>query len=583
MPMPKLCFLIPAAILLPLLGCGRGGESPAQQHSAQSQLIPPSADRGPPPAINSQVKLAVLVVFDQLRGDYLTRWQHLLGPDGFARLIKRGAFFTNCYYPYATTTTGPGHASMLTGTCPDRHGIINNNWFDPHEMTTDDEEALGVYCAGSVRFKLVPSDESSRNKFAGSPERLLSPTVADTLKAVSHGHSKVYGLSLKDRSAILPVGKSPDGAFWFTTRFVSSTYYFEKLPGWVISFNASGFADQWFGQSWERFRSDIDYDVESGPDHVVGEGKGANQGLTFPHPFAAGLDKPSKKYYEAVANSFAGNDLLWAFTQACIREEKLGQRQVPDLLTISFSSNDLVGHCWGPDSQEVLDITLRSDALMAQMLKYLDDTIGENHYAIVLTSDHGICPIPEVAAAKGLDAKRILPTAFLTAAKHLADRFGPGQWIEANSPPWVYLNRRLLAAQGRTPEEVAQVLAEFLSQQQGVARVITRQELLGDIPETDVVARLVKRSFHPDRSGDVYILLKPYHLLGGPTSTGTTHGSPYDYDRHVPLIVYGPGVTAGVKDEPTTPQAAAAVLAEFLGIPPPRDAEVPVPKTLYGQ
>jgi hypothetical protein len=551
----------------------------------------------PPAADKPRVKLAVLVVIDQLRGDFLEKWKPLFGPDGFARLQSEGAWFTNCHYPYATTTTGPGHASMLTGTCPDRHGIVNNNWYDR-------AAAADVYCAASTRYRLVPpvpkaaeeepkegATTAPRPKTGGNPERLLSETVADVLKQTYGAKAKVFGLSLKDRSAILPTGRRPDGAFWFVGRFVTSDYYTERVPDWVEAFNESKAADRWFGKDWTRFRPDLDYAQHSGPDNAAGEGRGQSQGRVFPHPTGAktGINKT---YYDALATSPFGNELLLEFTRACVTAEGLGTDDVPDLLVVSFSSNDLVGHAWGPDSQEVLDVTLRSDAMMADLLKFLDDRVGKGNYVLALTADHGICPLPEASAAKGTEARRVDMRPVLAAAeKHLQAMFGaPAQpeakekaksaWIEATSAPWLYLNRRVAAAAGKAEAEVARALADFLAKQDGVYRTFTREELAGELPATDVIGRQVKRSFHPDRSGDVYVLLKPYHLPGRPIDTGTTHGSPFEYDTHVPLLVYGPGVPGGARSERVTPQATAAILARFLDIRPPKDADFPVPETL---
>jgi len=562
-----------------------------------------------PPADKPRVKLAVLVVFDQMRGDFLERWKPLFGPGGFARLLADGAWFKNCYYPYGTTTTGPGHASVLTGTCGDRHGIVNNNWYDR-------AAAAEAYCAGSTRYKPVPDvpkaaqeepKPDAKPKPVGNPDRLLSETVADVLKRVHGERAKVFGLSLKDRSAILPTGKRPDGAYWFDGRFGTSTYYADRVHEWVGAFNAGRPADRWLGKEWTRFRPDLDYAKYSGPDDGPGEGKGIQakdgtkllwqQGKTFPHP--VGKDRLAKPYYDAVATSPFGNDLLLEFAKACVTAEELGKDDVPDLLVVSFSSNDLIGHAWGPDSQEVLDVTLRSDALMAELLGFLDEKVGKGNYVLGMTADHGICPLPEVSAAKGIEAKRVdSKLLHLGAEKHLHAAFGPADqpapkadakgdppkgktaWVEATSLPWLYLNPRFVKASGRSHAEVARTLADHLAKQDGVARAFTREELAGELPESDVIGRRVRRSFHPDRCGDVYVLLKPYHLFGKVTDTGTAHGTPYDYDRHVPLVVYGPGVPGGPRAEPVTPQAAAAVFARFLGVPAPKDAEFPVPATL---
>jgi predicted AlkP superfamily pyrophosphatase or phosphodiesterase len=562
-----------------------------------------------------RVKLAVLVVFDQMRGDYLQRWGPLFRADGFARLQRDGAWFTNCHYPYATTTTGPGHASVLTGTCADRHGIVNNNWW---------ENGAGVYCAGSTDYQFVPPlpeaparDEKADKKKpeVGTPERLLSETVADVLKRETGGKAKVFGLSLKDRSAILPTGRRPDGVFWFHGAFRTSTYYTGRkdVPVWVERFNVSKVADRWFGKKWERLRSGELYDAAVGPDVQPGEGKGVNQGVEFPHP-TTGL-KPGEplrlgaKYYEALANSPFGNDLLLEFAKTCVIEEKLGTGAVPDLLVISFSSNDLIGHTWGPDSHEVLDVTLRSDLLMADLLAFLDERVGKGRYALAVTADHGICPLPEVTREKWRregrtdwqEARRVDPGALQKELDaHLAARFPTNKaadgktapWVDAFAVPWpwVDLKESTLKASGLPRERVAAEAATFLAAQPGVARAFTRSELMGPISPSDEIAMKMKRSFHPARCGDVGVVLKPYCIPSGRVEaktkggwepqTGTTHGAPYDYDTHVPLFVYGPGVRGGERDEPTTPQALAPIFAKWLNVPPPKDAEFPIPTTL---
>lgn len=563
--------------------------------------------------IAEPVRLAVLVVFDQLRGDFLERWAELFGPDGFRRLQREGAWFVHCHYPYGVTTTGPGHASILTGTCPDRHGIVNNNWYE------DGEE---VYCATSTRYRLVPApvnpnetgDESAavggkpRPPRAGTPERLLTETVGDVLRAV-HPRSRIFGLSLKDRSAILPVGRRPDGAFWFTQRFVTSTYYADQLPEWVEAFHRRGVAERWFGRSWERCCPNVDYTRWSGPDDQEGEGvgvrvtaakdaaKGWSQGRVFPHPLhPQQRTKPAREYYEALANSPFGNELLLEFAKACIDAERLGADDIPDLLVVSFSSNDLVGHTWGPDSQEVLDITLRSDRIVAELLRFLDERVGKGKYLLVLTADHGICPLPEVSRQRKIHAQRVNVRWLLQQLEgHLTQLYGAppasaatqgrkAAWLEAVSAPWLYLNPRVLSAVGRTREEVAKEAARFLTEQPEVHRALTREDLTKGFPQADAVGQRMARSYHPQRCGDVAIVLKPYCLPGSSSSltppTGTTHGAPFSYDTHVPLLVYGPGIPGGVRHEATTPQAAAAIVSRWLGLPLPRQAEYPVPRTL---
>lgn len=597
--------------LLGLAACTRPAPSPTPAPSPDPTPAPAPGESG-----KAKVKLAVLVVFDQMRGDYLEKRRPLFGKDGFARIQNDGVTFTNCHYPYGTTTTGPGHASMLSGTCGNRHGIVNNNWY---------EHGQSMYCAGSTRYQFVPGP-TPKNGTVGNPDRMLAETVADVLKA-AHPAAKVFGLSLKDRSAILPTGKRPDGAYWFTGKFVTSTYYDDKVHPWVEAFNASKAADKWFGKDWTHFRTDLDYEKWSGPDAGAGEGKGVQvtakddpakgwcQGVSFPHPNTGGKDKPNSKYYESLANSPFGNELVLEFAKTCVTAEHLGADDVPDLLVVSFSSNDLIGHTWGPDSQEVLDVTLRSDALMADFLAFLDEKVGKGQYLLGITADHGVCPLPEVSRAKGLDAKRVDPKELQKMIEdHLTKAFGAAgagakdadepkkadaadgeddtdatnkskkpAWVDVVSYPWVYLNPKVVSAAGKTRAEVAKAAAEALAKHPYVHRTFTRAQLEAGFPADDAFGNRVKRSYHPDRCGDLCIVLKEWCLPSTQLGTGTTHGTPYPYDTHAPLLFIGPGVSGGAKDEATTPQAAAAVFAKWLGVRNPNKAEFPVPKALDGK
>ncbi len=582
-------------------------------------LVLGESEPSPPPGSKAtpEVRLVVLVVFDQLRADLIARpdWREHFGKDGFRRLQDDGAWFTNCHYPYAITSTGPGHASMLTGAPPAATGIVNNEWYD---RTRKREQ----YCAGEERFELVPAppvavkgEEAATRSFryAGAPTRLLAPTVTDVLKGYHDGRGKVFGVSLKDRSAILPSGQRPDGAFWFDGRFVTSTYYADAVPKWVAEFNASGKADSYFGKDWVRVRPDLNYDTLAGPDKGEGEGSGVGQGATFPHPMFGGKEKDGTpfdsakeagaKYYDALACSPFGNHLLLDFAKTCIDAERLGTDDEPDLLTVSFSSNDLIGHSWGPDSHEVLDCTLRSDAVLAGLLAHLDAKVGKGKYAVILTADHGICPLPEFAAKHperypdARDAKRVSGVALLMGAEmHLREKFGKPNtsddkstskgWIESPSPPYFYLNHRVAEGHKVPVATVAAELAKWLETQDGVQAAYTA-ERIKDVTtnKTDPVLDRVRLAYQPERSGDVYVVLKPYHLLNSPTSTsklftGTTHGTPNSYDTHVPLLVYGPGVKGGVREELVAPLHAAPIAAKFLGVPPPARAMYGVPRTL---
>jgi hypothetical protein len=540
--------------------------------------------RGTPTLSPQAPRLLVLVVFDQLRGDYLERWQPLFGTGGFRRLQTEGAWFTNCHYPYAITVTAAGHASLLTGCSPQRHGIVGNDWYER-------DGPVPVYCVASDRYQQVPARVVGEKKTLGSvsgvsPQRLLVPTVSDVLKEASGGKSRVVSLSFKDRSAVLPAGHHPDACYWFdgTGRFVTSSYYRDRPHAWVAAFNAEQPGQRWFGKKWERLRPDLDYERYSGPDDVPGEGKGFGQGRVFPHPFGGTPERPDRSYYEALYNSPFGNEMLLDLTKRAIESENLGHGPAPDLLCVSFSCNDPIGHCYGPDSQEVLDVTLRSDRIMRDLLAFLDERVGPDRYLLALTADHGVCPLPEVSRTHGIAAER-LGTALLTAeadeflTKTIGAKKTPTRWVETTQGPWMLLNRQALRDSGWSPGAAADSLAQWLRRQPGVFKAYTRAQLSRPA-SGDADLERMQRSFYPERCGDVVVLPKAYSLFVPPFSTGTTHGTPHAYDTHVPLLVYGPSIHGGARDEAVTPQAIAAVFAHFLGLASPPSAEAPVPDSL---
>lgn len=542
----------------------------------------------PPPA-NGPVRLAVLLVFDQLRGDYPGRWQELFVADGFNRLLKEGAWFQNCHYPYSQTFTGPGHASLATGCSPWKHGIILNDWLDRPSSTP-------VYCATLPRYQTVPPPPPSAEpgkkakEGSGSPERLQARTLADALKDSTAGKARVVALSLKDRSAVLPGGLRPDACYWFeqaTGGFVTSTYYREGMHPWVEEFNQGKPADRWYARDWQKLRPDLDYARYSGPDDASGEGTGSKQGRTFPHPMDGGKGTISKAYYDALYNSPFGNDLLLALVKKAIEAEHLGQHETPDLLCLSFSSNDQVGHSWGPDSQEVLDTTLRTDRLLRDLLRHLDTQVGKGRYIVALSADHGVCPLPEQSRQQGKDARRLSSSVvFKEADAYLQETFpspassGVPALLKVFHDDTIYLNPVWLRLLGLPPARAETALARWLEKQPGILRAFTRTQLLAPLSPRDALAQKVRRSFHPERSGDVILVLQPYCLMST-YLTGTTHGTPHSYDTHVPLLVYGPHIRPQVRTDAVTPQAATVILAQALGIQPPRDADVPVPEHLF--
>ena len=554
------------------------------------------------PAAESQEparpKLVVMVVFDQMRGDYLKKWQPLFTDGGFKRLQDEGAWFTNCHYPYAYTLTAPGHTSLSTGTTPSVHGIIANDWYDRAT-------------AESVTSVTPPPEEVTKGV---GPYRRKVESVGDVLLRVLTGKGRVASVSIKDRAAILMAAMRAQICYWFSStsgNFGTSAYYRPDPHPWVTKFNKLRAADQWLGRSWDRFDSNLDYVKHSGPDDFISEGTGYRQGQTFPHPFQLGISKDAKKnkqnFYDAVTNSPMGNELLLQFAKTAIVNEKLGQGDTTDLLCLSFSSNDLIGHCWGPDSQEVLDVTLRSDALIKDLLDFLDAKVGKGNYYIALSADHGVCPLPEFAKGKPAyldptklvkEAERVDPEILTTQAElFLNAKFLPAgkkaPWLEQpkKGNPWLYLNHATLKELKLKQPDVERALADWYNTQPGVERAFTRTEMTGeDSREPSDLLLSVRRSFRPDCSGDVMVIIKPYHLFSPATLTKnpdkltsyrTTHGTPHPYDTHVPLLVMGPRVIPGNRDQRVTPQAMASILAEALGVPAPGSASYKLPEGLF--
>ncbi len=351
---------------------------------------------------------------------------------------------------------------------------------------------------------------------------------------------------------------------------------------WVEEFNRTRIADRWLGKDWGRLRPDLDYEKFSSPDDSPGE----NKNRTFPHALGAGPAKPGKRYYEDVTTSPFGNDLLLELVRQAVLKEQLGRHDDPDLLCVSFSSNDLVGHGWGPDSQEVLDVTLRTDLIVKQLLETLDEQVGKGRYALVLSADHGVSPLPEASRARGLDARRINPKPLLEKAEaFLAGKFPQPNGdsvrpFESFGGDSIYLSPTWLRSANVSSPQAEAALADWLKGQPGILTAYTRTQLLRGIPAEDVIGQHVARSFDPDRSGDAILVTRPYDLLTD-WLTGTTHGTPHEYDTHVPLLAFGPGIRPGVRTDAVTPQAAVAILALALGVKPPADAGAPVPGRLF--
>jgi predicted AlkP superfamily pyrophosphatase or phosphodiesterase len=469
-------------------------------------------------------KLIVAILVDQMRYDYLERFEEHFTTNGFRLFLNNGVFMTFAHYNYMPTVTGPGHASFLSGAAPMMHGIVSNDWYDR-------KSGREVYCADD---QSVDGVGATPGKGRMSPRNFVGDTFADELR-LRFG-SKVVGISMKDRGAILPAGKKPTGAFWFHSsngNFVTSTYYTTALPEWVQAFNKRKRAADFVEKSWDRL---LDEKFYLNPDDGAGEGNLAEEKKPlFPHKIAR-----SKDNFDPVISSPFGNQILVEFAEAAVEGEKLGQGEKPDLLCISFSSIDYVGHKFGPYSQEVQDMVLRLDRQLEEFFDYLEKKIGLEQVMITLTADHAVAPPIEFAKKEGFDAEGFDETAWFGELKtRLSEEYGPGRYLLGSKiyTGQLYLNHATLERKKISVAEISGIIRETALASGKYQAVFSREQLLeGRAPGP--LGQLAINGYNAERSGDVVLIPKPY-VIPGAGKTGTTHGSGYAYDTHVPILFFG--------------------------------------------
>ena len=503
-------------------------------------------------------KLVVGIVVDQMRYDYLTRFRDKFGEDGFERLINDGFSCNNNHFNYVPTYTAPGHTSVYTGTTPQNHGIISNSWYNKFEKKS-------VYCVDDDN---VSSVGTSSNAGQRSPHRLLTTTITDQNRLATQMRGKTIGVSLKDRAAILPAGHSANAAYWFQGReeghFITSDYYMDELPKWVNDFNASAKANNYL-RPWKPLM-DIETYTESGPDlNKFERGFKGKDEAVFPYDLAT-LNKTNGGY-DILKTVPYGNDLLADFALAALDGEKLGQSADTDFLTISFSATDYVGHNFGVNSKEIEDTYIRLDRDLARILTGLDEKVGKGNYTVFLTADHAAVNVPAYLESVKIPGGYFDSNKFEQEVKSFVEqKYGRDDLIENISNYQVFFSYKVLADNDIDAEKLQKEIAHFALQYDQVFMAFTRAQMSAG-NYTNGVAELVQRGFNQKRSGDVFIVLEPAVISY--SHTGSTHGSPFGYDTHVPLLFYGAGIKKGKSYSPTVIPDIAPTIAALLGIEPP--------------
>lgn len=537
-------------------------------------------------------KLVLFITVDQLRGDMLPRYRDRFGEGGFRRLLEGGVYYADAHYRHATTFTACGHATLFTGGNPPEHGIAANNWIDP-------ETAERVYCVEDDRHVIIGNEP--KDHLGTSPRNLTSSTLGDELVIATAGRSRVFSVSIKDRGAILPGGHLGK-AFWYSADiggFVTSTYYYDEYPWWVRAWNESRLIEEYRDTEWKLLRDRSEYVFGDQDDRSCESGYGS-LGRVFPHPMR---DDTTASLYKTLIYTPFGDELTLDFAINLLKEEKLGQQEATDLLAVSFSVTDYIGHAFGPNSLEYEDNLLRLDRAIARLLAAVDKTVGRDNVVTVLTADHGIDGAPEHLytlvggddadechrltaledGRKVLDldegscgaccelAGRIGAEQLLSEARSVLEEMGAGSdAVSGFWNPGVFLSSAALRRDGVDLAEAERRIASRLQQLPGVSLSMARSDLLaGRIPAGPMAER-VARSVHGRRSANVFIVQEPsWHLYHDATRYAAMHGSPYSYDTYVPIIVAGPGVEARAVHRRVAPSDIAPTLALMLGIEAP--------------
>ncbi|MCB0630528.1 MAG: alkaline phosphatase family protein [Saprospiraceae bacterium] len=544
---PKLTILL---CIIFLLSCGR-------------KAVPAPANYDEPFGLaNKQMESPRLIVFlsvDQMRASYLDRFSEFY-TGGLKRLRDQGLFFDNAHHEHGVTLTAAGHATLSTGRFPMHHGIIANDFFN---RKTQEME----YAVDDPSVKIVGVDQAAPSH---SPNNLKVPAIGDWMKK-DNRQSKVYGVAFKDRSAILMAGQHPDQAFWFNdiaSRFISSSYYGNRYPQWANEIVGRVLMKDEIEHGWyKKLKDDSAYERLAGPDDVIFEN--VRFLPEFPHTKTrmAGFVRPETREREMLWTTPFGDELTLQFARQLVIHNQLGADEIPDLLAISCSTADAIGHHFGPDSQEIMDYYLRLDDYLEEFFSFLDERVGQDNYLVVLSADHGVVTMPELAAARGVDAKRITVNKF----REIMEQFDRNMQkelglsssiIHTANYTGVSLNYEEAKGNGMSEAQLRQKIAEGLKKMYFVEDAFTYEELQTPNPNRPYL-ELYRRSTYPGRGHDIKLRYKENYLVDYAPG-GSSHGSPYDYDNHVPVVFYGFGMPARRVDRRIATVDIAPTLAALM-------------------
>lgn len=506
-------------------------------------------------------KLIIGIVVDQMRQEYLYKYAERYSEGGFKRLMNEGFMMKNGHYNYIPTYTGPGHASVYTGTTPATHGIIGNNWYVKNLNKS-------IYCAGDSTVTNVGGTPSNGGI---SPRNMLTTTITDELRFATNKRSKVVGIAIKDRGASLPAGHLGD-AYWYdgdNGEFMTSTYYHESLPQWAQEFNAKKIPDTYLTQTWNT-RFPIETYMQSIADDNVFEGLFVGK-ETPTFPYSLPELKAKNDQYGLLAGTPFGNTLTFDFAYAAIEGEQLGKRGETDFLAISFSSPDYIGHRFGPSSIEIEDTYLRLDLEMEQFLNFLDESYGKGSYLVFLSADHGVADIATYMQSERVPAGNINSGFIASQLKNFVQqKYGAGNWILNFSNEQVFLNSVLAQDKGINMADLEDDIASFLLKFSGIKEVYTSTALRNN-SFTQTRPALLQNGFNHKSSGELLLILEPGWLAGG--AKGTSHGTGFTYDTHVPILFFGWNVKQGTSSRYASITDIAPTLSMMLNIRLPNGSD----------